>query len=126
MRVHIGATGRIRLNRSCATAMRPFYQITLSTCFYHSKLTVICTARVETVYEMYNIDNILYFTNDFTHIKNIHSCTDVTVATVVCYNLTDLVHEIASFHVCEVTLTGRLASKTQANSTLEKNNSIAN
>jgi len=30
--VHIGATWRIRLNRSCAAAMRPFCQITLTTC----------------------------------------------------------------------------------------------
>ena len=31
--VHVGATWRIRLNRSCAAAMRLFYEITLTTCF---------------------------------------------------------------------------------------------
>ena len=31
--VHIGAAWRIRLNRPCAAAMRPFCQITLATCF---------------------------------------------------------------------------------------------
>jgi len=30
--VHVGATWRIRLNRPCATAMRPFWRITLTTC----------------------------------------------------------------------------------------------
>jgi len=32
MRVHIGATWQIRLNRPCAAAMRAFCQITLATC----------------------------------------------------------------------------------------------
>jgi len=33
MEVHIGATWVIRLNRACAAAMRPFCQITLTTCY---------------------------------------------------------------------------------------------
>jgi len=36
MRLHIGATWRIRLNRPCAAAMRPFCQITLTTCNYYT------------------------------------------------------------------------------------------
>jgi len=32
--VHIGATWQIRLNRLCAAAMRPFCQITLTTCCF--------------------------------------------------------------------------------------------
>jgi len=31
--VHTGATWRIPLNRPCAAAMRPFCQITLTTCY---------------------------------------------------------------------------------------------
>jgi len=31
--VHIGSTWRIRLNRPCAAAMRPFCQITLTACY---------------------------------------------------------------------------------------------
>ena len=31
--VHIGANWRIRLNRPCVAAMRPFCQITLTTCY---------------------------------------------------------------------------------------------
>ena len=31
-RMHTGATWRIPLNRSCAAAMEPFCQITLTTC----------------------------------------------------------------------------------------------
>jgi len=31
--MHIGATWQIRLSRPCAVAMRPFSQITLSTCY---------------------------------------------------------------------------------------------
>jgi len=33
MAVHIGATWRIRENRPCAAAMRPFCKITLTTCY---------------------------------------------------------------------------------------------
>jgi len=35
MGVHISATWRIRLNRQCAAAMRPFCQIILTTCCYY-------------------------------------------------------------------------------------------
>jgi len=38
--VHIGANLRTRLNHTCATAMRPFCQITLTTCYFfcHSSM----------------------------------------------------------------------------------------
>jgi len=31
---HVGATWRMRLNRPCAAAVRPFCQITFTTCYY--------------------------------------------------------------------------------------------
>jgi len=40
MVVHIGASWRIRLNRSCGAAMRPFRQITLTTYYWHGLNTV--------------------------------------------------------------------------------------
>jgi len=33
MAIHIGTTWRIQLNHPCAAAMKPFYEITLATCY---------------------------------------------------------------------------------------------
>jgi len=62
IRVHTGATWRTRLNRPCAAAMRPFCQITLTTCYYsyYSINTEKCVIPSLTYLPIHNPLSYLY------------------------------------------------------------------
>jgi len=54
MGMHIGVTWRIRLNRPCAAAMRPFCQITLTTCHYFKFTDLTLQLRIQTFEAKFN------------------------------------------------------------------------